>query len=211
MKEKLMFILYSVIALIVTIILFVTGNNYIAAAIIVGLLIVGHREIWSLLRYRKLPPIDERIRENTNKAMRNSFIFLIIAFILTIIYYATNPYDYTFFNWEYVRISPQELLQRHLEYFIGELLLLAELVYLLSYLYYDRIKYNLEERMLKSPKLFLLASAISVSIFILNACFAYIFFPTTSLIVLHVIILWVSFLVFVIGIIGSSVLFIKGL
>lgn len=74
MKTKRAFIAVSVIALIVTIILISLKAYYVAVALIVGTLIIGYREIWSLIRRRKLPPIDERVKENTGKSVRNGFI-----------------------------------------------------------------------------------------------------------------------------------------
>ena len=210
MRNKLGLLIFSITALVLTVVLFVIGLNYIAIALIAGVLVIGHREIWSLTRYRKLPPIDERVRENTGKAIRNSFIFLIIALTLTIFYYAVFPFDYTLFGWEYIRISPLELIQQHIENFIAELLLMVEAAYLLSYLYYDRIQSGVEKRMFKSPKLFLLVSVISPLIFALNVCFM-VLNPVTSFALLHIIINYVAIFGFVIGIMGSLFLFIRGL
>ncbi|GAI01671.1 unnamed protein product, partial [marine sediment metagenome] len=79
MKSKRAFLVVSITALIVAIILISLRAYYVAIALVMGALLLGHREFWSLIRKRKLPPIDERVRENTNKSIRNGFIFLIIA------------------------------------------------------------------------------------------------------------------------------------
>ena len=54
-------------------------NFYVAVALVVGAVILRYREIWSLLRWRRLPPIDERVRENTGKSIRNAFVFFGLA------------------------------------------------------------------------------------------------------------------------------------
>jgi len=77
MKTRRVFLAVFIAALIVTIVLISLKEYYVAIALIVGVLLIGHREVWSLLRKRKLPPIDERVRENIVKAVRNGFIFLI--------------------------------------------------------------------------------------------------------------------------------------
>jgi len=48
-------------------------------ALAAGTLLMGHRELWSLIRRRKFPLLDERVRENSSKSIRNGFIFFAIA------------------------------------------------------------------------------------------------------------------------------------
>ena len=59
----------SVIALIAAIIIISVRAYYVTIALIAGTLIIGYREIWSLIARKRLPPIDERVRENTNKSI----------------------------------------------------------------------------------------------------------------------------------------------
>jgi len=195
MRNKIMLMIILIIAFIVSTILIVAEMYYIAAAIIVGLLVVGHREIWSLLKYRKLPPIDERVKGNTSKAMRNSFIFLVIFLALLLL------------SGSSMHGMP--------ELFIGGILILAEAVYLITYLYYEYMETRLDKRSLKILKIFLLLSAISVFIFLLNAYFPQLIYhdfeTAKKFMILDITILCVSALGFVVGIIGSLVLFIKGL
>ena len=73
MKTKMVFLVFSITILIMTIILIVLEAYYIAAALVVGALILGHREWWSLIRKGRLPPADERVSGNINKSIRNSF------------------------------------------------------------------------------------------------------------------------------------------
>ena len=61
MKAKKIFMAVSITALVLTIILVSARAYYVAVALFVGTLLMGHREIWYLLRRRKLPPIDERV------------------------------------------------------------------------------------------------------------------------------------------------------
>jgi len=72
MKTKRVLLAVSITALIVTITLISLRAYYVTIALIVGTLLIGHRELWSLIRRRKLPPIDDRVRENTSKAIRKA-------------------------------------------------------------------------------------------------------------------------------------------
>ena len=63
MKMKRAYLAIAITALVVTVLLISLRAYYVAIALIAGALIIGHRELWSLLRSRKLPPIDERVRE----------------------------------------------------------------------------------------------------------------------------------------------------
>ena len=64
MRTKIAFLAVSIAALLVAIILISLKAYYVTIALVVGTLIIGHRELWSLIRRRKLPPVDERVREN---------------------------------------------------------------------------------------------------------------------------------------------------
>jgi len=84
MKTKRVLLVISIIALVLVVALISVRAYYLTIALVVGTLIMGHREIWSLLRTKRLPPMDERIRENTGKSIRNGFIFfaLVSAFLM---------------------------------------------------------------------------------------------------------------------------------
>jgi len=151
MKSKRAFLAVSITALIVAIILISLRAYYVAIALVVGALLLGHREFWSLIRKRKLPPIDERVRENTGKSIRNGFIFLIIALAFLML-----PFS--------VRIIETP----NIVHVLGGLFLSAGAVYLFSYLFYDRVKPKLDEGRLRMLKIFLLIAGISLGAFIIS-------------------------------------------
>ncbi|MBA7683843.1 hypothetical protein ES703_92228 [subsurface metagenome] len=208
MKTKRVFLAVFITALIVTVILISLKAYYVAIAIVVGTLLMGHRELWSLLRKRKLPPIDERVRENTSKSIRNGFIFFAIATAFLMLPFSVKLVE-----------APDTV------HVLGGLFISAGAVYLLSYLFYDRVKPKLEARGLKMLKVFLLVAGISlaafiISVFLHNAIYGlFIHFlgadfwdrvglgdePVFFFIAL------ISALSFAVGIVGSLVLFIKGL
>jgi len=197
MKTKMVFLVFSITALIMTIILIVLEVYYAAGALIVGMLIIGHRELWSLIRRGKMPPVDERVKENINKSIRNSFIFFGVVSILIMLLYITDP----------------RVLQPDLEYFLGGLLLSVGIVYVISYLFYDRVETNLDRKGLKTFRTFLLVAGISLAVFIINAFFnnAINRIFNIDYLAFHRILLYVLPFVFAVGIIGSLVVFIKGL
>ena len=79
MKTKRLLWIVLIVALVITIALIALEQYYVATALIVGTLIMRHRELWSLFSKGKLPPVDERVRENTGKAIRNGFIYFAAA------------------------------------------------------------------------------------------------------------------------------------
>jgi len=79
MKMKRVFLAVSIVALILVITLISLRAYYVVIALIAGTLIIGHRGLWSLIKREKLPAIDERVRENVGKSVRNGFIFFAIA------------------------------------------------------------------------------------------------------------------------------------
>ena len=197
MKNKKIFWVFSVTALLIAIIFIALKFYSLAAVIVIGAIIAGHREIWSLIRYRKMPPNDERVQENIDKSIRNSFLAFIIASLITLLFYVVA---------EYARID--------LEYFLVVLILLVELVYVISYLFYDKIEANLGKRDFKALKILAVFEAASLIFFILTIFFPgmiFLFFGMTdNELILR---LWdlVPIGVFSLGIIGSSVIFVKGL
>ena len=140
-----------ILTLVVIVVLIAAEQYYVAVALVVGLVILGHREIWFLLKYRKLPPVDERVRENTGKAVRNGFVYFAAATALLILPFTEVITD----NVETVHV-------------LAGLFLSAGLVYLLSYLYYDRAEPKMDGRLLKLLKTFLLIIGLSIGIFIVS-------------------------------------------
>jgi hypothetical protein len=208
MRTKRLFVAVFTTALIVTIILISLRAYYVAVALVIGTLIIGYREIWSLIRRGKLPPIDERVRENTSKSIRNGFIFLILALAFLMLPFSVRLIE-----------APDTV---HL---LAGLFLSGGAVYLLSYLFYDRVEPNLGERGLKRLKIFLLIAGISLAAFIISVFLHNVIYglfihflgadfwerigigdePVFFIIAL------LSVVAFAVGIIGSLVIFIKGL
>jgi len=208
MKAKRAFLVVSITALIIAIILIWLRAYYVTVALIVGLLLLGHREIWSLIRRRKFPPIDERVRENLNKSVRNGFIFLLIALAFLLLPFSVRL------------IEAPNIVNT-----VGGLFVSGGVVYLLSYLFYDRAQPRLGERGLKMLKIFLLVAGISLAVFIIsivlhNAIYGLFelwfgedFWERTGVKdepVFFTIAL-LSVVSFVVGVIGSLIMFIKGL
>jgi len=208
MKRKRVFLAISITALIVTIILISLRVYYVAIALLVGTLFMGHRELWSLIRRRRLPVIDERVRENVSKSVRNGFIFLAIALAFLMLPFSVRLIE-----------APNVV------HILGGLFVSAGTVYLLSYLFYDRVEPGLGERGLKILKTFLLVAGISlgafiISVFLHNAIYGVFihwfgadFWDRIGIgdePVFFVIAL-LSVVSFAVGIVGSLVIFLKGL
>jgi len=208
MKAKRALIAIAITALIVTLILISLKAYYVAVALVVGTLIMGHREVWSLIRRRELPAIDERVKENVSKSVRNGFIFLVIALAFLMLPFSVRLIE-----------TPDTV---HL---LGGLFLSGGIVYLFSYLFYDRVQPGLITRESKILRTFLLITGISfaafiISVFLHNAIYALFILwfgegfwdrngvgdePVFFIISL------LSAVAFVVGVIGSLVIFIKRL
>ena len=196
MKTKRLFWAIFIVALIVTIILISLKAYYVAVALIIGTVIMRHRELCSLIKKRKLPPVDERVRENTNKAIRNGFIFfaVVTAFLML-------PFSVILTE------GPDTV------HVLGGLFLSAGLIYLLSYLFYDRAEPKMEERRLRMLKTFLLITGISLGVFIISV---FLHNALSGLFaveepVFFCIAVFIAPLALAVGLIGSLVLFIMGL
>ena len=208
MKTKRAFLAVSITALIVAIALISLKAYYVAVALVVGTLLIGHRELWSLLRRRTLPPIDERVRENSSKSIRNGFIFLVMALAFLMLPFAVMLTE-----------EPDTV------HVLGGLFVSAGAVYLLSYLFYDRVEPNLGKKGLKLLKTFLLVAGISlgafiISVFLHNAIYGLFihffgadFWDKTGMTdePVFFFISLLSVATFAAGIIGSLVMFIRGL
>jgi hypothetical protein len=171
-------------------------------------LILGHREIWSLIRKRKFPPIDERVKENTDKSIRNGFAYYVIALAFLMLPFSAGI------------IKSSDTVN-----ILGGLFVSGGVVYMMSYVFYDRIKPRLGERGFKMLKIFLLIAGISLAVFIISIVLhnviygAFIhwfgddFWERTGIgdEPVFFIIALLSVVTFIIGVLGSLVLFFKGL
>jgi len=197
MKTKRLFLAVSITALVLTVILISLKAYYVAIALVAGTLIMGYRELWSLLKRRGWPPLDERVKENVSKSIRNGFIFLVLALAFLMLPFSTII----------TTKSPNFV------HVLGGLFVSASLVYLLSYLFYDRAEPGLGERWLRMLRIFLLVAGISVGVFIIGVVlhnFLSGLFKVEEP-VFFVISVFIAPLACAVGIIGSLFIFIKGL
>ena len=193
--EKLLLGIF-ITALLVTIVLISVEAYYVAIALIIGTLLIGYRELWSLLTTRKLPPLDERIRENIGKSVRNGFLFLVFALAYLMLPFST------------ILITKPDTA-----HVLGGLLLSGGAAYLLSFIFYDRVEPKLSGRGLKMLKVFLMTAGISVAVFILGV---FLHNALSGLFgveepVFFVMSVFLAPLGFTVGLIGSLVLIIQGL
>jgi heme/copper-type cytochrome/quinol oxidase subunit 4 len=130
-----------------------------------------------------------------SKALRNSFIFFGMVIIFTIFTYATVP---------------QDLLRPDLEIYLAALLAFAGILYMLSYLYYDRIEANLSSKESGFLKVTLPAGGISFLVFF-NTFYAGSIYPSMEWLAFHRIMLIGSALIFAIAIVGNLTIFLKTL
>ncbi|MBN1366638.1 MAG: hypothetical protein JW967_01760 [Dehalococcoidales bacterium] len=196
MKTKKALLTILITTLVITVMLISLWAYYVAIALFVGAVLLCHREIWSLITKRKLPPFDERTRGNVGKAVRNGFIFLILALAFLML-----PFT-QFFN---ERPDMSQIL--------AGLFLAGGATYLLSYIYYDRSQPNLGEKGLKTLKAFLITAGVSVAAFILGVFLHNLFYALFDLEepVFFIIAVVVAPAGLVVGIIGSFAVFLKGL
>jgi MFS family permease len=183
-------------ALVITLALIAVEQYYIAVALVSGTIIMLHRELWSLLRRRKLPPVDERVKQNTAKAVRNGFIYFAAATVLLMM-----PFT------EILTENPDTV------HVLAGLFLSAGLVYMLSYIFYDIAEPKMTGKLLKLLKTFLLIIGLAVGAFIIgvflhNALGKILSFEEPVFFIIAVVI---SPLALAVGLIGSLVLFIVGL
>ncbi len=208
MKGKKIILAIFITALVVTVLLISLEAYYVAVALVVGTLLIGHRELWSLIKRRKVLPVDERVRENVSKSVRNGFVFLVIALAFLML-----PFTVILTR------TPGTVDV------LSGLFISAGAVYLLSYIFYDRVEPGLGEKGLKVLKGFLTTTGISLAVFIIS-----VFLHNA---IYGLCILWfgkdfwerngvadepvffflafISAAAFAVGIIGSLVVYIKGL
>jgi len=196
MRTRKAFIGIFITALLVTIALISVKAYYIAIALVIGILLIGYRDLWSLLTTRKLPPFDERVRENIGKSVRNGFFFLVFALAFLMLPFST------------ILVTKPDTA-----HVLGGLLLSGGAAYLLSFIFYDRVEPKLGERGSKMFKVFLVTAGISVAVFILGV---FLHNALSGLFgveepVFFSISVFLAPLGFAVGLIGSLVIFIQGL
>ena len=146
MKTRWILIAYAAISLLALMLMLSRENLYVAIALVAGILLLGHRELWSLVRYGRMPVIDERVQNNLTGAMRLTGVFFFIASIVLIMLLRFNVFKNT----------PTELI-------ISGQLVIVGFVYLLGYYYYDRVRPDLGERAARWLKICLITAGLSLS------------------------------------------------
>jgi hypothetical protein len=195
MAKKLLWTVL-IITLVVTVLLIAVKQYYVAVALFLGIIIMRHREIRSLLTGRGMPPADERVRENESRAIRNGFIYFAAAT--------------AFLMMPFGEIVTDRLDTPHV---LGALFLSSGLVYMLSYLFYDRAGVQMSRKRLKLLKTFLIVGAMSLPTFIVGVFMHSILSALLDIEepVFFVIAVIVAPLVLAVGIIGSLSVVISGL
>jgi hypothetical protein len=196
MKFKWLLIVYSVISILLLMLLLSRENIFVVLALILSGLLLGHRELWSLIRHHRLPVIDERVQSNLTNAMRLTGIFFFIASIILILIMRFNVFK----NVETSLI-------------ISGLLVFVGMVYVTGYHYYDRVRPNLGERAMRWLKICLITAGLSLSTIalaiVLHNLIGYWFdFEEAFFFILAVI---VSPAVLVLSLLGSLAIYVRGL
>lgn len=193
---KKLFWTVLIITLVITVLLIAVEQYYVAIALFLGIIIMWHREIWSLITRRRMPPVDERVKENTNRAIRNGFIYFAVATAFLMMPFGEVVTD---------RLDTSHTL--------GALFLSSGLVYMLSYIFYDRAGLEMPPERMKLLKKFLIVSVMSLPLFLIGV---FMHSALSALFnceepVFFVIAVIVAPLVLVVGLLGSLVLFFMGL
>ena len=198
MKMRTALLAAFVVALVLIVLLVSLREYYVAIALAVGAVILTRRELWYLMKKRKLPPFDERVRENMKKSARNGFIFFAAASAALMLFYTINLVYVT---------------NRHPVQIMSGLFLAGGLVYLLSYVFYDRVEPKLGEKELRRLKAFLQVAGIAagaciVSFILHNVVSGLLGIEEPVFFVIAVIL---SPGAIAVGLIGSLVIFARGL
>jgi hypothetical protein len=196
MKIKYILIAYSVISILGLMLLLSRENIYIVIALALGIILLWHREIWSLIKNRRLPVIDERVKNNLSNAMKLTGIFFFIANVVLILLLRFNVF----------RDTPTGLI-------ISGQLMVIGLVYLISYHYYERVLPNLGERAIYFLRICLITAGLSLSTIalaiVLHNLVSYWFgFEDAFFFILG---LLVAPAIFAISLLGCLLIYIKGI
>ncbi|MFC1872406.1 hypothetical protein ACFLYV_01595 [Chloroflexota bacterium] len=195
MKTRGFLVAYGAISVLGLMVMLSGENAYVVAALLLGVLLLGHREIWSLIRYRRLPVIDERVRNNLGNAMRLTGIFFFTTSLVLILLFTFNIFHDV----------PTGII-------ISGQLVVVGLVYLIGYQYYDRVIPNLGSRAVRWLKVYLVTAGLSLS----TMALAFVLHNLGNLIgfeeaVFFILGLLVAPGVLAVCLLGSLVLFLKGL
>ncbi len=151
MKTKGILAVLAIISMLALMVLLSSENLYVALALILGFLLLGHRELWSLIRHRRMPVIDERVQHNLTGAMRFTGVFFFISSAVLILLLHFNVFKETATS---LVISGQ--------------LILIGIIYVISYHYYDRVQPVLKERSIKTLIFCLMTAGISLGVIALS-------------------------------------------
>jgi hypothetical protein len=146
MKIRLILLAYAIISLLGLMMLLSEENLIVVAALLIGFILLGHRELWSLIKYRRMPVIDERVQANLASSMQVTGIFFFIASVLLIVA----------MNFNVLKGVQPGLI-------ISGLLVAVGIVYVAGYHYYDRVYPNLGERGARWLKICLISAGLSLS------------------------------------------------
>ncbi len=198
MKMRTALLAVWVFTAILTTFLVSLREYYVAIATTAGAVILTRRELWYLAKFRKLPPFDERVRDNMRKAARNGFIFFAAGSAILMLCFSTDLIYVT--NFAPVRV-------------MSGLFLSGGLVYLLSYVFYDRVAPKLSEKESRRLKTFLQVAGIAAGAGISSAILRIVLYATLGFEepVFFVIAVYLSPGAIAVGLIGSLVIFAKGL
>ncbi len=196
MWKRVVLTAYCALSVLGLLLLLSRENIYIVLAIVLGVLLLGHRELWSLVRHGHLPVIDERVRANLTGAMRATGIFYFISGIVLIL----------LLHFDVFEDAPTGLV-------IGGQLVLVGIVYLIGYHYYDRARPNLGELALRWLRILLVTAGISLSTVALaialhNMVYAWLGWEDAFFFILG---LLVAPAVLALSLLGSLGIFIRGL
>jgi hypothetical protein len=198
MKMRTALLAAFIVALVLIVLLVSLREYYVVIALTVGAVILTRRELWYLMKKRKLPPFDERVRENMKKSARNGFIFFAAASASLMLFYTINLVYVTNRN-------PVQIM--------SGLFLAGGLVYLLSYVFYDRVEPKLDEKELRGLRTFLqvagIAAGACITSFILHNVVSGLLGIEEP--VFFVIAVILSPVAIAVGLIGSLVIFARGL
>ncbi len=132
MKARYVLIAYAVISILVLLLLLSRENIYVVGGLVLGAVLLGHREIWSLIRHRRMPVIDERVRDNLTRALRLTGAFFFIGTVVLLLAMRFDVFEDT----------PAALI-------ISGQLVLVGFVYTIGYHYYDRVRPALGTRAMR--------------------------------------------------------------
>ena len=175
MKTRIALIVFTAMMLVaIELVLIAEEFYYIAAAFVICVLLIVHRELWSLIKTRKLPPFDERIRDTVARSLRNSFVFLVFAIALLMLTMPMFPRSFfpeTYQVYWSSRNSSGQFEQinvsRSMARYLGYLLLSGGAAYMLSYVYYDRLQQKIGLRGVKAIKIVLVTSGVLIAVYML--------------------------------------------